>query len=271
MSNGIVFDIDTFAVHDGPGIRMAVYQKGCPLECAWCHSPESQSFDPELIFLKDRCTMCGTCVAACQENVHIISDDRHKLNRAACTMCGACTASCPTGALAVKGFSIDSSEIVDRAKRLKPFFRHSGGGITLTGGEVTAQPEFAVEILKRCSSEGIHTAVETCGACGWDTLRPIADRSDLILYDIKLADTAEHRRWTGADNHNILENLRRLAAHKVCVRVPLIPGITDSAENLNSVEDLAAAAGISQVEHLPFNESAVAKYEWLGRQMSSLR
>ncbi|MBT3275913.1 MAG: glycyl-radical enzyme activating protein [Spirochaetales bacterium] len=268
MSTGLVFDIDSFAVHDGPGIRLAAYLKGCPLSCEWCHSPESQSFEPELIYIQNKCTICGTCAAVCPEHVHSMDAGEHTLNRESCTACGICADACPTSALAIKGYTIDASVVIEKAIRMKPFFKHSRGGITITGGEVTAQPKFAMEILTGCKGEGIHTAIETCGACAWETLEPIAELCDLIMYDIKLADSRDHERWTGAGNDNILENLCRLSAEKIRIRVPLIPGITDTEANLTAVGKLASASGITDVEHLPYNESSQAKYEWLGREIT---
>ncbi len=151
---------------------------------------------------------------------------------------------------------------------MKPFFDRSGGGVTLTGGEITSQPQFAVDVLLRCRAVGIHTAIETCGACAWETLEPIADLSDLILYDIKLMDTNEHNRWIGGDNRQIINNLRRLPVDKVRIRVPMIPDITDTTANLAAIRDLALELGVEHIEHLPYNHAAAAKYEWLGRTLT---
>jgi pyruvate formate lyase activating enzyme len=156
--------------------------------------------------------------------------------------------------------------IVERAARLKPFFDHSGGGVTLTGGEVTLQGDFAQEVLEGCRARGIHTAIETCGACDWPELERLASRCDLVLYDLKLLDNEAHQRWTGASNERILANARRLAAWPVQVRVPLIPGITDTPANLQGILGLMRQAGLRRMAFLPFNPSAGAKYEWLGRQ-----
>ena len=262
--DGLVFDMDSFAVHDGPGIRLAVYLKGCPLACRWCHSPESRRPAPELVFAGDRCTFCGACVAACPQEVHAVCNGRHELTRAHCRVCGKCVERCPAGAVQIKGYRIAPPAVVEKAVRLKPFFDASGGGVTLTGGEVTMQSEFAAAVLAGCRRSGISTAIETCGYCEWEALASLLADTDLVLYDLKMIDDSEHQRWTGRSNHRILDNLRRLAGRNVQVRVPLIPGITDTRENLASVFEFVRGASLPGVCLLPYNPSSGAKYEWLG-------
>ena len=224
MKKGLIFDIDRFAVHDGPGIRAAIFLKGCPLLCKWCHSPESQKHEPEFIYQHNTSKLCGAWRVA-DEILEIILQD-------------------------------------------KPFYINSGGGVTVTGGEPLMQAEFTLDFFKLCKQADIHTAIETCGFGSREALLEIAKYCDLIYYDIKLLDDELHKKYTGVSNALILENLAALCENysgKITIRVPCIPGITDSSGQIAEINRLAQNHGIKNIELMPYNINAGAKYEWTGR------
>ncbi len=266
---GTVFDIDETATHDGPGLRMMVYLKGCPLRCVWCHSPESVRREPEVVRYESRCQACGACVAACPIDLRsIVPSLPSHLDRDACLRCEACIDACDHGALEMKGGATTAGDIADRATRLAPFFSRSGGGITLTGGEPTLQWEFASAVLALCDASGIHTAVETTGMTPWRRLRQMAAVTDLFLFDVKHAHEDAHREYTGVSLEPILENLRQLREMdaEVIVRVPVIPGCNGSPDTIRGIGRHARAADVSRISLLPFNPTASGKYSWLQRE-----
>jgi len=262
---GTIFDIDETAIHDGPGVRMTVYLKGCPLSCAWCHSPESQSPEPEVVWYQTRCIKCGACVNACPEGLRMLGIIAPE-ERARCTMCGACIEACPARAREICGRTVTAGKVAAQAERLRPFFAHTGGGVTLTGGEPTAQPDFAHAIAHLCRRAGVHVALETCGYAPWQTIERLAEAVDLWLYDMKLPDSAAHEQYTGAPNERIIENLRALidSGADVIVRVPLIPGINDDDETIRAIARLVTELGADRIDLLPFNPATGGKYSWLG-------
>lgn len=237
---GIIFDIDNFAVHDGSGIRTVIYFKGCPLRCVWCHSPESQAKNPQILHIADRCRHCPVCLGdECVNDARIIS-----------------------------GRKVKASEIVSEIIEDKIFFDSSGGGVTLSGGEVLFQPEFAEALLSHLHDCKIHTVVETSGMGKWQDLRNISGYSDIFYYDIKTLDNEKHLKYIGAGNGIILDNLRKLAEEistdKIVLRVPLIPGYNDSMDEIAEIYKLMREFHITRIHLLRYNTSAPAKYQWIG-------
>jgi len=267
-TEGVIFNLDQTAIHDGPGVRMNVYLKGCPLRCVWCHSPESQAFAPEVVWYEIRCTGCGRCVQACRFGVRtlgLMTDEQ----RERCRLCGDCVAVCSAGALEIVGRTVTAGEMRDEAVKLRPFFARTSGGVTLTGGEPTAQPEFALAVASLCRDEEIHVAIETCGAASREVFEQLAEVVDLFLFDLKHPDPAAHLELTGASNERILDNLAHLVAMgaEVVVRVPLIPTINDDEETVRAMARLAAERGVARITLLPFNPATAGKYSWVRREL----
>lgn len=270
MSEGMIFDIEHYAVHDGPGIRTVVFFKGCPLRCLWCCNPESQDPHPALRYSSFRCHSCFGCAMACPSGAVDKGADGPVFDRRACRSCPdwPCVEACSNGALARVGRRVTAEETMRRIAADLPFYRNSGGGATFSGGEPFMQPEFLEELLLRCGAAGIHTAVETCGYVPAETLLRLAPLVGLFLYDVKVMDPRLHVRYTGVSNEAILQNLRHLAerdAGKVTLRVPLVPGCTDARENLSSIAAMCADLGITRIELMPYHELGRDKYEGLGR------
>ncbi len=266
MTSGILFDIRKYSIHDGPGIRTAVFFKGCPLACAWCHNPESQSYRPELLLRSGRCIACGSCVEACQPDA---IDNLYGVDRARCTTCGKCAIVCPSEARQLVGEQLSVNQVMARIEEDQVFYEQSGGGVTFTGGEPLAQPRFLLDLLTACRTRGLHTAVDTSGYAPWPVLAEIRPLVDLFLYDLKLMDDARHIQWTGVSNTDILSNLQKLSAagSRIQIRVPLVPGINDDEANLRTLgEFLAALPNVPPVELLPYHNIAEAKYAGLGRE-----
>lgn len=260
---GIITDIQRFSVHDGQGIRTVVFLKGCPLRCLWCHNPETNRSCAEMAYYRDKCIGCGQCLRACPNGA--IAEDG-EVDRMRCTQCGRCANVCCTRARVRIGQRRTAGELLDLVRRDSAFYR-SGGGMTLSGGEPTAQPGFALALLRLAKAAGIHTAIETCGFCRWEDLEPIANVCDLFLYDVKHMDGAAHQKATGVDNRLIQENLRRLGAMKkqIIIRLPLIPGVNDTPENLVATARLAEEVDAREIHILPFHQLGTEKWHALCR------
>jgi pyruvate formate lyase activating enzyme len=245
-----------------------VFLKGCPLRCRWCHSPETQSPDPEILLYRDRCIRCGSCVEYCEAGAAFDSEAGAGVDRSRCLACGSCTVTCPAGARELAGIAMTPDEVMREVLKDQPFYDESGGGVTLSGGEPLLQPAFVETLLDRCHASGIPVAIETCGFVNPLALRHLARRVELFLYDLKLMDDHRHRRATGVSNRRILVNLRDLAAHgpPIVVRIPLVPGVNDDEDNISAIGAFVSTLGISRIDLLPYHRGGIAKYERLDRE-----
>jgi len=263
-NTGIVFNTMRFSVHDGPGIRTTVFLKGCPLRCAWCHNPESQEFPPRLMLFAERCRRCGECVAVCPR--HAIPDPAEELKIPdECDGCGTCAEACVAGARQIVGRRASVAEVLAEVLRDVVFFDQSRGGVTVSGGEPAAQPVFTRGLLAACRGQGIHTTLDTCGFAAPEAFASVSALADLVLFDLKAMDSATHERFTGVPNATILENLSALArtGRPVVVRVPLIPGVNDSEEELSAMARFVRSCGLPRVDVLPYHRIGADKYSRL--------
>jgi pyruvate formate lyase activating enzyme len=267
MTHPLIVDIKRHSLEDGPGIRSVVFFKGCPLRCVFCQNPETQNPAPEIAFRQRACIDCRLCTAACPQQT--LAHGPRALDRKKCQICGACTRVCPSGALALIGQPMTLEEILDVLLRDQAYYRHSGGGVTLSGGECTLFPDFAGTLLSRLRATGISTAIETCGEYASAPFAQwILPNVDLILFDLKLADSDAHQVVTGRGNERIWSNLKNLLAacpERVHVRIPLIPGITDARKNLTALVDRVAQLGGRHLSLLPYNPLGATMAKSLGR------
>lgn len=261
-----IVDVRRNSLDDGPGIRSVVFFKGCPLRCTWCQNPETLSPGPQLQRLADRCSGCGRCVPACPHGVARPATEEPSSDD--CVACGACVQPCASLARRIAGTVWDAHELLALLVRDEPFYRLSGGGVTLSGGEPTLFPDFAGGLAAGLAAKGVHVLVETCGRFQWESFeRHLLAHLSTVYFDLKLADDAEHRLHTGRGNQRIHDNLRRLAEHTeldLLPRVPLVPGITDSPANLSALASLLLDIGLQRVALLPYNPLWVPKRQGLG-------
>ncbi len=269
---GLVFNIQSFSLHDGPGIRDLVFMKGCPLQCKFCCNPESQSPYPELSLKEEHCIGCGECKNACPADAISLSPaGKARIDRIRCTNCGLCAEVCPSEALKLLGKYMSVEEILRIVDEDSPFYWRSGGGITISGGEPTFQADFVHELLKEAKRRYIHTVVETCGHCDWDSLEKVCRYARLVFYDLKHMDSNEHLAFTGVTNNLILANIEKLSSRfpyiPIIVRTTVVPGFNDSIDNIKAtVEFLKDISSLEKYQLLPYHSFGEPKYHQLGKK-----
>lgn len=265
---GTIFAIKRYALHDGPDLRVTVFLKGCPLSCRWCHNPEGLQASPTMLTVPGKCVGCGECVTACPQGALFPGSGGMVRDQEACTVCGLCAEVCPALAHECVGSKRSVGEVMAEIEKEIPFFAGGSGGVTFSGGEPLAQPDFLEALLLACGSLDLHRAVDTSGFASPETVARMARHTDLFLFDIKHMDPAAHRRATGVDNTRILSNLRLLAetGARIGLRLPLIPGINDDSNNIRATGLFAASLpGIRDIDVLPYHSAARNKYAKLGQ------
>lgn len=265
---GLVFNIQRYSVQDGPGIRTTVFLKGCPLRCHWCSNPESQNAFPEVAHRDSLCTKCGRCVEACEVGAISLTVKGVKIDRRICTNCGKCVEVCYPEAIKIFGAEMSDYGVFYKVKSDELFYRNSGGGVTVSGGEPLTQTDFVVALFKCCRETSIHTCLDTCGYISPDILREALDYTDLVLYDIKHFDPATHRKVTGVSNQLILDNIKIVCAREIPtrVRIPLVPTINTSEEDIAAIARFIKGLNVvSQVDILPYHRFGEGKYQMLDR------
>lgn len=265
MASALIFNIQRYSIHDGPGIRTTVFLKGCPLRCPWCANPESQLGGTEMMYDRSQCTNCGWCFDSCPRGAVEITDHGYHTDADLCRGCTQCV--CTAGAKRIAGRSMSTTDVLEVVRRDIPFYRRSGGGVTLSGGEPLLHSEFAEELLHACRDNGIHTAVETTGHIPMGSLEAVLPWLNTVLIDLKYADPARHKDVLGVDNAWILNTLRRLRRWdgQVLVRIPVIPGWNDDTDNLNRSAALLRELGYTSVTLLPYHRMGAGKYTQLDR------
>jgi pyruvate formate lyase activating enzyme len=265
--SGMVLDIVRFSLHDGPGIRTTIFLKGCPLSCKWCHNPESQSYKPQLSFDSSKCTNCLDCIPICPTHALSATSGKLAVSFELCNACGDCVQTCPTDAFKIYGRLRTTDDVISIVLKDLAYYKNSGGGMTISGGEPMAQFKFTLDLLKAAKRNGVHTCVETCGYAPTERFSQLLDYVDIFLYDYKETDPVTHKRLTGVSNRLILKNLDFLYNQKanIILRCPIIPGINDTEEHLSGIRSLYKKyPNLGAVEILPYHNMGKTKAERIG-------
>jgi len=266
---GIITAMQRMCMNDGPGYRTSVFMKGCHLDCQWCHNPEGKSRYPEVIPFVANCTGCMECLEVCPTGaLSIIGESKPRIDRGLCSTCLQCVNICKYDALILWGKIVTVEYVMDEVMEDKVFYMHSGGGMTLSGGEPMVQPEFTLALMKAAKDGEIGTALDTCGQAPWEDFEKVLEYTDLVLFDIKIMDSDEHRLYSGLGNELILENAKRIASSGINmrIRIPVIPGRNDSRENWEATAKFIESLGdpVQGVDLLPYHPYAGGKYKAFG-------
>lgn len=268
MSQGMIYNIQRMSIQDGPGIRTTVFLKGCPLRCLWCSNPESQHVVPQLLVFDNLCTGCGACLSACPHGAAVRMESG-KCGRLLekCTSCGVCATACPNKAREISGKTMSVDEVMKIVHMDSVFYANSGGGVTFGGGEPTMGGEFFLDLLQAAHDDALHTAVDTCGFCPDDRFEKTLKLADLVLFDCKHMDAAQHKKLTGQDNVLILKNLQSAleSGIEVRIRMPLMPGLNDGDDNFAAMSSFLGRFGHRHIEVMPCHMFGLSKYQALGR------
>ncbi len=260
----LITDIQRFSLNDGPGIRTTVFFKGCNMHCTWCHNPETLSADADILQYPAKCIGCGKCFAVCPSGAQTVVDGKHTIDREKCIKCGKCTEVCYAEALVKSGKEMTVEDIMFHIRQDKAYYDASGGGVTLSGGEVLCHVPFAVELARACHAEGISVAIESNLSFPYEHIKPLLDEVDVIMADIKLMDDEAHKIYTGISNKTVLENVKRIGNIPMIIRTPLIPGVTATKENLEAISHfLSGKEDLVYYQILNFNPLGASKYDGL--------
>jgi len=269
MQTGLIFDIKRYSINDGPGIRITIFFKGCPLRCAWCHNPESFSSQVQKMYTASKCIGAVECIKVCPNNALSLTPQGIVTDAERCNLCGKCAEACPTKAIEMTGQIYSVEQLMEIIEKERLVFDQSGGGVTFSGGEPLLHSDFLIKLLDACGEKGFHRSVDTSGFTDTSKLLEVAKRTDLFLYDLKLMDSERHREFTGVNNEKILFNLEELAKTgvNINIRIPFISGVNTDVENIEkAAEFIAYLAGEKKVVNLlPYHQIAAHKYKKLGK------